>query len=159
MQQGACRPWLRKGDLTACGCWAQVFLKRLLRQEGARPEFTFKQGQMPEQVRLLQPHAQAQTDSAQLWQIQAAAARVGKLALSKHRAGKHHAGPLCMRMPQVDWLGQKAQIDAAREAGVKRVVLISSMGVTDESNSLNKLGDGNILIWKRKAEVCSLFWA
>ena len=47
---------------------------------------------------------------------------------------------------QVDWQGQKAQIDAAKEAGVKKVVLISSMGVTDESNSLNKLGDGNILV-------------
>jgi nucleoside-diphosphate-sugar epimerase len=60
-----------------------------------------------------------------------------------------------MRMPQVDWLGQKAQIDAARGAGVKKVVLISSMGVTDESNPLNKLGDGNILVWKRRAEVCT----
>ena len=53
---------------------------------------------------------------------------------------------------QIDWLGQKAQIDAAKEAGVKKVVLISSMGGTDENNPLNKLGDGNILIWKRKAE-------
>ena len=53
---------------------------------------------------------------------------------------------------QIDWLGQKAQIDAAKEAGVKKVVLISSMGGTDENHPLNKLGDGNILIWKRKAE-------
>ena len=57
----------------------------------------------------------------------------------------------CMHA-QVDWLGQKAQIDAAREAGVKKVVLISSMGGTDVNNPLNKLGDGNILVWKRKAE-------
>ena len=53
---------------------------------------------------------------------------------------------------QIDWLGQKAQLDAAKEAGVKKVVLISSMGGTDENNPLNKLGNGNILIWKRKAE-------
>ena len=53
---------------------------------------------------------------------------------------------------QVDWLGQKAQIDAAKEAGVKKVVLISSMGGTDENNPLNKLGNGRILIWKRKTE-------
>lgn len=79
----------------------QVFWKKLLRQEGARPDFTFKEGQFPEQI---------------------------------------------------DWLGQKAQLDAAKEAGVKKVVLISSMGGTDEKNPLNKLGDGNILIWKRKAE-------
>ncbi|BDA46321.1 probable protein TIC 62, chloroplastic at C-terminar half [Coccomyxa sp. Obi] len=78
-----------------------VFWKKLLRQEGARPEFSFKEGQFPEQI---------------------------------------------------DWLGQKAQIDAAKEAGVKKVVLISSMGGTDENHPLNKLGNGNILIWKRKAE-------
>ncbi len=29
---------------------AQVFWKKLLRQEGARPDFTFKKGQYPEQV-------------------------------------------------------------------------------------------------------------
>lgn len=28
----------------------------------------------------------------------------------------------------VDWVGQKLQIDAAKAAGVKRVVLIGSMG-------------------------------
>ncbi|KAK9906414.1 hypothetical protein WJX75_001479 [Coccomyxa subellipsoidea] len=78
-----------------------VFWKKLLRQEGARPDFSFKEGQFPEQI---------------------------------------------------DWIGQKAQIDAAKEAGVKKVVLISSMGGTDENHPLNKLGNGNILIWKRKAE-------
>ena len=31
---------------------------------------------------------------------------------------------------EVDWLGQKRQIDAAVKAGVKRVVIVSSMGVT-----------------------------
>lgn len=35
----------------------QVFLKKLLRQEGARPEFTFKEGQSPEQARdSVSPH-------------------------------------------------------------------------------------------------------
>ncbi|GLC46625.1 hypothetical protein PLESTB_001224400 [Pleodorina starrii] len=53
---------------------------------------------------------------------------------------------------QVDWLGQKAQIDGAKAAGVKQVVLISSMGGTDKDNNLNKLGNGDILQWKRKAE-------
>ncbi|EFJ40324.1 hypothetical protein VOLCADRAFT_84511 [Volvox carteri f. nagariensis] len=53
---------------------------------------------------------------------------------------------------QVDWLGQKVQIDAAKATGVKKVVLISSMGGTDKDNNLNKLGNGNILQWKRKAE-------
>jgi uncharacterized protein YbjT (DUF2867 family) len=44
------------------------------------------------------------------------------------------------------------QIDAAKVAGVKQVVLVSSMGGTDPNHPLNKLGDGNILQWKRKAE-------
>lgn len=54
---------------------------------------------------------------------------------------------------QVDWIGQKHQIDAAAKAGVKKVVLISSMGGTkDKDYMLNKMGNGNILFWKRKAE-------
>jgi nucleoside-diphosphate-sugar epimerase len=52
----------------------------------------------------------------------------------------------------VDWWGQKAQIDAAIASGVKNIVIVSSMGGTDPENMLNKLGDGNILQWKRKAE-------
>ncbi|GBF95759.1 hypothetical protein Rsub_08195 [Raphidocelis subcapitata] len=56
---------------------------------------------------------------------------------------------------KVDWLGQKLQIDAAKAAGVKQVVLVGSMGGTDPSNMLNKLvgeDGGNILQWKRRAE-------
>ena len=63
----------------------------------------------------------------------------------------------CVRVPilmqqQVDWLGQKAQIDAAKAAGVKQVVVVGSMGVTQPENFLNTLGNGNILLWKRRAE-------
>jgi uncharacterized protein YbjT (DUF2867 family) len=59
----------------------------------------------------------------------------------------------------VDWLGQKAQIDAAAKAGVEKVVLVSSMGGTQIDNFLNTMGAGgsvgeaNILLWKRKAEM------
>lgn len=54
---------------------------------------------------------------------------------------------------QIDWLGQKVQIDAAKAAGVKQVVIISSMGGTDPNHFLNKMGNNaNILQWKRKAE-------
>lgn len=53
---------------------------------------------------------------------------------------------------QVDWEGQKRQFDAAAAAGVRRVVVVSSMGGTQLENSLNKIGDGDILVWKRKAE-------
>jgi len=59
---------------------------------------------------------------------------------------------------QVDWIGQKNQIDAAKASGLSRVVVCSSMGGTNPENPLNKLGrgedgkGGNILLWKRKAE-------
>ncbi|ELR99517.1 putative nucleoside-diphosphate sugar epimerase [Gloeocapsa sp. PCC 73106] len=52
----------------------------------------------------------------------------------------------------VDWLGQKNQIDAAKAAGIEHIVLVGSMGGTNENHPLNRLGNGNILIWKRKAE-------
>jgi uncharacterized protein YbjT (DUF2867 family) len=53
---------------------------------------------------------------------------------------------------KVDWLGQKNQIDAAKKAGIEHVILVGSMGGTKENHPLNRLGNGNILIWKRKAE-------
>ncbi len=59
---------------------------------------------------------------------------------------------------EVDWLGQKAQIDAAVKAGVSKVVVCSSMGGTQPDNFLNSIGrradgtGGDILKWKRKAE-------
>ncbi|XP_008784609.2 uncharacterized protein At5g02240-like isoform X1 [Phoenix dactylifera] len=53
---------------------------------------------------------------------------------------------------QVDWIGQKNQIDAAKAVGVKQIVLVGSMGGTDVNNPLNNIGNGNILVWKRKAE-------
>lgn len=53
---------------------------------------------------------------------------------------------------EVDWIGQKNQIDAAKAAGVKHIVLVGSMGGMNPNHPLNSLGKGNILIWKRKAE-------
>jgi uncharacterized protein YbjT (DUF2867 family) len=59
---------------------------------------------------------------------------------------------------EVDWLGAKKQIDAAKAAGVKRFVFVSSMGGTQPDNFLNSIGKrpdgsgGDILLWKRKAE-------
>ena len=59
---------------------------------------------------------------------------------------------------EVDWLGQKNQIDAAKGADVKHVVICGSMGGTNPDNMLNSIGKGgdgsggNILLWKRKAE-------
>ncbi|KAJ4804987.1 NAD(P)-binding Rossmann-fold superfamily protein [Rhynchospora pubera] len=53
---------------------------------------------------------------------------------------------------QVDWIGQKNQIDTAKEVGVKQIVLVGSMGGTDVNHPLNSIGNGSILVWKRKAE-------
>jgi uncharacterized protein YbjT (DUF2867 family) len=53
---------------------------------------------------------------------------------------------------QVDYHGQVNQIESAKAAGVKHIVLVGSMGGTNEQHPLNKMGNGNILIWKRKAE-------
>ena len=59
---------------------------------------------------------------------------------------------------EVDWFGAKKQIDAAKTAGVKQFVFVSSMGGTNPDNFLNSIGrrkdgsGGDILLWKRKAE-------
>ena len=56
-------------------------------------------------------------------------------------------------MPEaIDYQGQINQIDTALSAGVNHIVLVGSMGGTDENHPLNRIGNGNILIWKRKAE-------
>ena len=59
----------------------------------------------------------------------------------------------------VDYIGQIAQIDLAKKLGMNHVVIVSSMGGTDPNNFLNKVGkksdgsgNGDILLWKRKAE-------
>ncbi|WP_069789269.1 SDR family oxidoreductase [Cyanobacterium sp. IPPAS B-1200] len=52
----------------------------------------------------------------------------------------------------VDWQGQKNQIDIAKEVGIKHIILVGSMGGTNPNHPLNSLGNGNILLWKRKAE-------
>lgn len=56
---------------------------------------------------------------------------------------------------QVDWMGAKALIDAAKAAGVKHFVYVGSMGGTQPDNFLNTIGKqddgtgGDILLWKR----------
>lgn len=52
----------------------------------------------------------------------------------------------------VDYQGQKNQIDMAISSGIEQVVLVGSMGGTDENHPLNMMGNGKILIWKREAE-------
>ncbi|XP_027926847.1 uncharacterized protein At5g02240-like isoform X1 [Vigna unguiculata] len=58
----------------------------------------------------------------------------------------------CSEHCEVDWIGQKNQIDSAKAAGVKQIVLVGSMGGTDVNHPVNKMCKGNILSWKRKAE-------
>lgn len=61
---------------------------------------------------------------------------------------------------KVDYHGQVAQIKLAKKLGMKQVVMVSSMGGTDPTNFLNNVGkdkngngNGDILLWKRKAEI------
>merc|ERR1712037_588405 len=49
--------------------------------------------------------------------------------------------------------GGRAAIDAAAKAGVVNVIYVGSMGGTKPEHFLNKMGGGNILLWKRKAEL------
>ena len=57
-------------------------------------------------------------------------------------------------MPEaIDYEGQRNQIDAAIAAGVEQIVLVGSMGGTQLNHPLNQLGQGNILVWKRRAEA------
>lgn len=53
----------------------------------------------------------------------------------------------------VDWEGGKAAIDAAMKSGVKHVIYVGSMGGTKPDHFLNQMGGGDILLWKRKAEL------
>lgn len=56
---------------------------------------------------------------------------------------------------KVDYKGQIAQIDLAKQLGIPHVILISSMGGTNPDNFLNSVGPhghGGILKWKREAE-------
>jgi uncharacterized protein YbjT (DUF2867 family) len=59
----------------------------------------------------------------------------------------------------VDYQGVINQIEWAKKMGAKHIVLVGSMGGTDPSNFLNSVGkdkdgngNGDILLWKRKAE-------
>lgn len=57
-------------------------------------------------------------------------------------------------MPElVDWEGARNQIEIAKDLGVEHVILVGSMGGTEENNPLNRIGNGNILRYKRKAQM------
>ncbi|KAG7337201.1 NAD-dependent epimerase/dehydratase [Nitzschia inconspicua] len=65
---------------------------------------------------------------------------------------------------KVDYEGQVNQIELAKQLGISHVVVVSSMGGTDQDNFLNSVGkvkdkktgkttgNGDILLWKRRAE-------
>jgi len=52
----------------------------------------------------------------------------------------------------VDYRGSLALIDAAKSAGIKKFIMVTSGGVTWRFHPLNWLGD-NVLKWKHKAEL------
>lgn len=55
------------------------------------------------------------------------------------------------RPEKVDYEGVRNLVDAAAAAKVQQFVLVSSRGVTQEDNPLNRMF-GNVLIWKLKGE-------
>jgi uncharacterized protein YbjT (DUF2867 family) len=57
-----------------------------------------------------------------------------------------HRGP-----SDVGWIGQSNQIDEAKRAGAKHIILVSSMGGTKPDHLLNEKMS-NVALWKRKAE-------
>ena len=56
------------------------------------------------------------------------------------------------RPEDIDYRATRHQVVAAKAAGLRRVILVSSAGVTDPNHRLNQLGDSNLLQWKLKAE-------
>ncbi len=50
----------------------------------------------------------------------------------------------------VDYAGVRNVVDAALDAGVQKMVLISASGVTNPDHPLNKLA--NVMVWKLKGE-------
>jgi nucleoside-diphosphate-sugar epimerase len=53
----------------------------------------------------------------------------------------------------VDWRGTENQLQAAKNAGARRAVLVSSMGTTQPDSFLDMLGGGHVLFYKLQAEV------
>ncbi|KAH7404474.1 hypothetical protein KP509_15G027300 [Ceratopteris richardii] len=56
-------------------------------------------------------------------------------------------------LEQVDWIGQKNQIDATKIIGVRHIILVGSMGGRDPKHHLKPFANGRILIWKRHSEL------
>jgi uncharacterized protein YbjT (DUF2867 family) len=52
----------------------------------------------------------------------------------------------------IDYGGSVALIDAAKAAGIKKFIMVTSGGVTWKIHPLNLMSD-NVLKWKRKAEI------
>lgn len=53
----------------------------------------------------------------------------------------------------VDYLGTKNQVVAAMEAGVKQILMVSSMGTTEPDSFLDQLGGGHALFYKLNGEA------
>ena len=129
----------------------QVFLGKLLKQDPApRPEFTWKAGQDPKTLDWLGQKAQVGVCGERQQQCHSTLLAGWQPAGACHRRAGTRRRPAGSQAPMPN--PAAVQIDAAKAAGVKHVVLVSSMGGTQPDNMLNKIGNGNILAWKRKAE-------
>ena len=78
-----------------------------------------------------------------------AAAMTGASAVISSVGARGKDGP--DRPEMVDYEGVRNLVDAAKAAKVRQFVLVSSRGVTQPDNPLNRMF-GNILVWKLKGE-------
>ncbi|GAU38805.1 hypothetical protein TSUD_163800 [Trifolium subterraneum] len=86
--------------------------------------------------------------------VTGAAGRTGQIVYQKlkERSEEYVARGLVRTEESKQKIGATDGVFIAKAAGVKQIVLVGSMGGTDLNHPLNSLGDGNILVWKRKAE-------
>ena len=78
-----------------------------------------------------------------------AAAMTGASAVISSIGARGKDGP--DRPEMVDYQGVRNLVDAAKAAKVRQFVLVSSRGVTQADNPLNRMF-GNVLVWKLKGE-------
>mmetsp|Transcript_3182 Transcript_3182/g.10519 ORF Transcript_3182/g.10519 Transcript_3182/m.10519 type:complete len:321 (+) Transcript_3182:50-1012(+) len=138
-------------------------MKRL-RKAGASPEQIFR-GDVTNKESMLSAFKKASPDAVII--CTSAVPQINKLSILKLLLAKlfrREGVRPTFRFPpgaspeEVDYYGLKNQIDAAKDVGAQRVVLVSSMGGTDPNNFLNTIGvkpdgtGGQILMWKRKGE-------
>jgi uncharacterized protein YbjT (DUF2867 family) len=115
---------------------AEGYTVRALVREPGKASGTFPAGVQLVAGDVKDPASLAPAMAGMTWVISAVGAKSGK-------------GP--DRPEMIDYQGVKNLVDAARAAKIRQFVLVSSRGVTQDDNPLNKMF-GDVLKWKLKGE-------